>query len=218
MSDGERRRSLVHGNWEQWNATLRQLFHCFLLSLFLFLFTIFSQTFSSFSYQFRRHVNSPFPTKSLPNFIFNCFFSFLIFSRFCFILNLWFLGSLFRHFLLMEIRADAETSSLSRFSTCFSFSSSFSSISFSITVSHTASITTSLTFHRWILLLRILDIQGSRIAAMTEILFSRSLLAAVAYGFASMLMVFINKAVLMQYAYSMTLLTFQVLLLPLLIK
>jgi len=46
---------------------------------------------------------------------------------------------------------------------------------------------------------------------MTEILFARSLFAAVAYGFASMAMVFINKAVLMQYAYSMTLLTLQVL-------
>lgn len=44
------------------------------------------------------------------------------------------------------------------------------------------------------------------------ILFSHSLFAAVSYGFTSMAMVFINKAVLMQYAYSMTLLTLQVLL------
>jgi len=36
-----------------------------------------------------------------------------------------------------------------------------------------------------------------------------SLFAAISYGVASMAMVFINKAVLMQYAYSMTLLTFQ---------
>lgn len=39
-----------------------------------------------------------------------------------------------------------------------------------------------------------------------------SLSAAFSYGIASMAMVFINKAVLMQYAYSMTLLTVQVLL------
>ncbi|XP_017420574.1 UDP-galactose/UDP-glucose transporter 7 isoform X2 [Vigna angularis] len=44
-----------------------------------------------------------------------------------------------------------------------------------------------------------------------------SLFAAVAYGFASMAMVFINKAVLMQYAYSMTLLTLQQLATSLLI-
>ncbi|KAL2346853.1 hypothetical protein Fmac_000853 [Flemingia macrophylla] len=47
--------------------------------------------------------------------------------------------------------------------------------------------------------------------------FSRSLFAAVSYGFASMAMVFINKAVLMQYAYSMTLLTMQQLATTLLI-
>ncbi|KAL5075590.1 hypothetical protein RYX36_014574, partial [Vicia faba] len=39
--------------------------------------------------------------------------------------------------------------------------------------------------------------------------FSSSLFAAVSYGFASMAMVFINKVVLMQYTYSMTLLTLQ---------
>ncbi|KAK7410326.1 hypothetical protein VNO78_01030 [Psophocarpus tetragonolobus] len=44
-----------------------------------------------------------------------------------------------------------------------------------------------------------------------------SLFAAVSYGFASMAMVFINKAVLMQYAYSMTLLTLQQLATSLLI-
>ncbi|TKY74625.1 solute carrier family 35 [Spatholobus suberectus] len=44
-----------------------------------------------------------------------------------------------------------------------------------------------------------------------------SLFAAVSYGFASMAMVFINKAVLMQYAYSMTLLTLQQLATTLLI-
>lgn len=38
-----------------------------------------------------------------------------------------------------------------------------------------------------------------------------SLLAALSYGIASMAMVFINKAILMQYTYSMTLLTLQVL-------
>lgn len=45
----------------------------------------------------------------------------------------------------------------------------------------------------------------------------KSLFAAVSYGFASMAMVFINKAVLMQYAYSMTLLTLQQLATTLLI-
>lgn len=44
-----------------------------------------------------------------------------------------------------------------------------------------------------------------------------SLFAALSYGFASMAMVFINKAVLMQYAYSMTLLTLQQLVTALLI-
>ncbi|KAG5031047.1 hypothetical protein AAZX31_06G074800 [Glycine max] len=44
-----------------------------------------------------------------------------------------------------------------------------------------------------------------------------SLFAAVSYGFTSMAMVFINKAVLMQYAYSMTLLTLQQLVTTLLI-
>jgi hypothetical protein len=39
-----------------------------------------------------------------------------------------------------------------------------------------------------------------------------SLAAAVMYGTASMAMVFVNKAVVMQYAHSMTLLTLQVLL------
>uniref|UniRef100_K3Y2Z5 Sugar phosphate transporter domain-containing protein n=1 Tax=Setaria italica TaxID=4555 RepID=K3Y2Z5_SETIT len=39
-----------------------------------------------------------------------------------------------------------------------------------------------------------------------------SLAAAVSYGVASMAMVFVNKAVLMQYVHSMTLLTLQVLL------
>jgi solute carrier family 35 protein len=38
-----------------------------------------------------------------------------------------------------------------------------------------------------------------------------SLVAAVSYGIASMAMVFINKAILMQYGHSMTLLTLQVL-------
>ena len=38
-----------------------------------------------------------------------------------------------------------------------------------------------------------------------------SLVAAVSYGTASMAMVFINKAILMQYGHSMTLLTLQVL-------
>lgn len=47
--------------------------------------------------------------------------------------------------------------------------------------------------------------------------FSSSLIAAVSYGFASMAMVFINKAVLMQYAHSMTLLTLQQLVTTLLI-
>lgn len=37
-----------------------------------------------------------------------------------------------------------------------------------------------------------------------------SLVAAVSYGIASMAMVFLNKAVLMQYSHSMTLLTLQV--------
>lgn len=40
-----------------------------------------------------------------------------------------------------------------------------------------------------------------------------SLFAALSYGIASMAMVFINKAVLMQYSDSMTLLTLQVLIL-----
>ncbi|KAH9304328.1 hypothetical protein KI387_008732, partial [Taxus chinensis] len=44
------------------------------------------------------------------------------------------------------------------------------------------------------------------------------LVAAVSYGIASMAMVFINKAVLMQYPYSMTLLTLQQLVTGLLIK
>lgn len=39
-----------------------------------------------------------------------------------------------------------------------------------------------------------------------------SLFAALSYGIASMAMVFINKAILMDYSYSMTLLTFQVLI------
>ncbi|KEH35962.1 GDP-mannose transporter GONST3 [Medicago truncatula] len=47
--------------------------------------------------------------------------------------------------------------------------------------------------------------------------FSSSLIAAVSYGIASMAMVFINKAVLMQYAHSMTLLTLQQLVTTLLI-
>ncbi|XP_073288075.1 UDP-galactose/UDP-glucose transporter 7-like isoform X1 [Primulina huaijiensis] len=45
-----------------------------------------------------------------------------------------------------------------------------------------------------------------------------SLFAAVSYGFASMAMVFINKAVLMKYAHSMTLLTLQQLVTTLLIR
>ncbi|KAL8499447.1 hypothetical protein ACS0TY_022422 [Phlomoides rotata] len=45
-----------------------------------------------------------------------------------------------------------------------------------------------------------------------------SLVAALSYGFASMAMVFINKAVLMQYASSMTLLTVQQLMTTLLIR
>ncbi|XP_073275691.1 UDP-galactose/UDP-glucose transporter 7-like isoform X1 [Primulina huaijiensis] len=45
-----------------------------------------------------------------------------------------------------------------------------------------------------------------------------SLFAAVSYGIASMAMVFINKAVLMQYAHSMTLLTLQQLVTTLLIR
>ncbi|XP_022132153.1 UDP-galactose/UDP-glucose transporter 7 [Momordica charantia] len=46
---------------------------------------------------------------------------------------------------------------------------------------------------------------------------SRSLVAAVSYGIASMAMVFLNKAVLMQYSHSMTLLTLQQLATTLLI-
>ncbi|EYU29183.1 hypothetical protein MIMGU_mgv1a0133061mg, partial [Erythranthe guttata] len=45
-----------------------------------------------------------------------------------------------------------------------------------------------------------------------------SLFAAVSYGVSSMAMVFINKAVLMQYSNSMTLLTFQQLMTTLLIR
>jgi solute carrier family 35 protein len=41
---------------------------------------------------------------------------------------------------------------------------------------------------------------------------SISLVAAVSYGIASMAMVFINKAVIMQYPHSMTVLTLQVLI------
>ncbi|XP_058205471.1 UDP-galactose/UDP-glucose transporter 7 isoform X2 [Rhododendron vialii] len=49
----------------------------------------------------------------------------------------------------------------------------------------------------------------SRVYSNTNMAPYLSLFAALSYGVASMAMVFINKAVLMQYAYSMTLLTFQ---------
>lgn len=60
-----------------------------------------------------------------------------------------------------------------------------------------------------------MEIRADAAAETTS--FSSSLIAAVSYGIASMAMVFINKAVLMQYAHSMTLLTLQQLVTTLLI-
>jgi len=149
-----------------WNAILRQLCHFFyfFFSHFVsfFSFFLFPHPFT-FLFTRRHHVTSPISIIILFTILIIYLIALFIFSRLCSVLNLWFIGSRFRHSLLMEIRADAETSSLSRFSTCFSFSSFFRSIrfSFSISVSHTASITTCvLAFDRWILLLKIVNIEG----------------------------------------------------------